>query len=128
ALPLGVDAYPPTPQLANFDAAQSIHSATNFVLTWNAFTGGNSNDIVVLAVEDGSGTDVFNTPDIFEPGMLDGTATSATITGGTLQVGTTYSGRLLFIKSGHRDTTSIPGALGATGYFKQTFFPVATLA
>ncbi len=128
ALNLPADAYPSTPQILNFAAAQSINSATNFIVTWSAFSGGTSTDFITFEVDDNTDMGIFGTPDLFDPGALDGTATSVAIPGGTLQPGTTYGGRLLFVKVSNRDTNSIAGAVGATGYFKQTFFTLATLA
>ncbi len=128
ALNLPADNYPTTPQIVNFTAAQSINSATNFIVRWNAFSGGTSRDFINLEIDDNMGMSFLGTPDIFEPGALDGTATSLTITGGTLQAGTTYEGRLLFVKTSTVDSNSVAGAIGGTGFFKQTFFTLATLA
>jgi hypothetical protein len=126
ALNLPADAYPTTPQILNFTAGQSINSATNFIVTWSAFSGGTSTDFITFELDDSMGMTITNTPDIFDPGALDGTATSVTIPGGTLAAGTTFNGRILFVKGSNRDTNSVPGAIGATGYFKQTFFVLAT--
>src|SRR5439155_20239734 len=46
ALNLPADNYPTTPQLANFAAAHTINSATNFIVRWNAFSGGTTNDYI----------------------------------------------------------------------------------
>ena len=128
ALNLSADNYPNTPQVSNFTAAQSVNSTTNFIVTWNVFTGGSSLDFITLSVDDSLGNTAFSTPDIGDVGALDGTATSVVITGGMLQVGMTYTGRVLFVKRTTTDTNSIPGALGLAGFFTQTEFPIITLA
>ncbi|MEI6082893.1 MAG: HYR domain-containing protein, partial [Verrucomicrobiota bacterium] len=128
ALTLPADAYPTTPQIVNFTAAQSINSATNFVLTWNAFSGGTASDFISLAIDDNFGAPITNTPDLFAPGVLNGSATSVTIPGGTLAAGTTYQGRLLFVKVSTTDSNSIAGAIGGAGFFKETSFSLATVA
>src|SRR5438552_8477590 len=104
ALNLPADAYPTTPQILNFTAGQSINSATNFIVTWSAFSGGASTDFIAFEVDDSMGMTVFSTPDLFALGALDGTATSVTIPGVTLAAGTTFNGRLLFVKGSNRDT------------------------
>ena len=128
ALNLPADNYPSTPQVSNFTAAQSINSVTNFTVTWNSFTGGTSLDFITLTIDDNFGNETFRTPNIGEVGALDGTATSVVITGGILQAGTTYTGRLLFVKRSTTDTNSIPGALGLAGFFKETEFSITTVA
>lgn len=125
-LNLPADAYPATtPHISNFTAAQTVDSAANFTLTWDAFSGGTASDFIVVDIDSSTGGG-FSTPDFDEPGALDGTATSLIISNNTLQAGTTYEGRLLFIKIMTSDTNSIPGATGVTAYFKQTVFNLVT--
>ena len=126
ALNLPADAYPTTPQIANFAAGQAINSATNFAVTWNPFAGGTTRDFISFELDDNFGQTVTNSPDLFAPDVLNGTATSFTIAGGILQAGTTYQGRLLFVRNSTIDSNSIAGAIGAAGFFKQTFFTLAT--
>ncbi len=124
ALALTGDAYPNPPQVLNFDAAQVIDASTNFVFTWGSFTNGTTNDVVSFEIDDGSGNTITNTPDLGQPGQLDGTATNFTIATGMLTAGTTNTGHLEFIKVIASDTNSVPGALGVTGYFAETEFSI----
>ncbi len=124
ALAVTGDAYPNAPQVLNFDAAQAIDSSTNFVFVWGSFTNGTTNDVVSFEIDDGSGNTITNTPDLGQPGQLDGTATNFTVAAGMLTAGTTNIGHLEFIKVIASDTNSVPGALGVTGYFADTQFSI----
>jgi uncharacterized repeat protein (TIGR01451 family) len=126
SLNLSGDSYPNTPQIQNFDAAQAINASTNFTLQWNS-SGGGTGDWVMLEVDDALGNIVLSTPDFAESNALRGTVTSLVITDGTLQASSTYSGQLVFARPVAVDTNSIPGAVGAAVYFKQTEFTLATL-
>ena len=127
SLSLASGSYPNTPQIANFAAGQLIYATTNFTLQWNS-SGGGTGDWVMLEVDDELGNLVLSTPDMAETNALHGTVTSLVITGGTLQASSTYTGQLVFARPVAVDTNSIPGAAGATVYFKKTDFPLATLA
>jgi hypothetical protein len=124
ALDLTGDDYPNPPQVLNFDAAQVIETSTNFVFVWGSFTNGTTNDAISFEIDDGSGNTITNTPDIGQPGQLDGTVTNFTIAAGMLTAGTTNTGHLEFIKVTASDTNSVPGALGITGYFAETQFSI----
>jgi Viral BACON domain len=124
ALTVTGDAYPNAPQVLNFDAAQVIDVSTNFVFTWGPFTNGTTDDVISFEIDDGSGNTITNTPDLGEPGQLDGTITNFTVTAGILTAGTTNTGHLEFIKVTARDTNSVSGALGVTGYFAETQFSI----
>ncbi len=126
SLNLSGDSYPNTPQIQNFDAAQAIDATTNFTLQWNG-SGGGTSDWVMLEVDDALGNVVLSTPDFSETNALHGTVTSWVIPAGTLQASSTYTGQLVFARPVAVDTNSIPGAAGATPYFKKTDFPLATL-
>ena len=121
---LSGDAYPNPPQILNFDAAQVIDASTNFVFVWGSFTNGTTNDVVSFEIDDGSGNTITNTPDLGQPGQLDGTATNFLVPAGLLTAGTTNTGHLEFIKIISNDTNSVPGALGVTTYFAQTQFNI----
>jgi hypothetical protein len=118
------DAYPNPPQVLNFDAAQVIDASTNFVFVWGSFTNGTTNDVVSFEIDDGSGNTITNTPDLGQPGQLDGTVTNFVVPAGVLVPGTTNTGLLEFIKVTASDTNSVPGALGVTGYFAETQFSI----
>jgi hypothetical protein len=124
ALGLTGDTYPNPPQILNFGAAQVIDASTNFVFMWGSFTNGNTNDAVSFEIDDASGNPITNTPDIGVPGQLDGTATNFLVPAGLLTAGTTNAGHLEFIKVITRDTNSVSGALGVTGYFAETRFSI----
>jgi uncharacterized repeat protein (TIGR01451 family) len=128
ALNLPGDNYPTTPQIQNFAAAQTVEPSTNFVVRWNTFTGGGATDLINFDIRDMQGNFVFSSPDSSDPTHLDGTATSFTIPAGTLQPGMNYFGDVLFAKVTTQDTNSIHGAVGNTGFFKLTQFPIATAA
>ena len=118
------DDYPNPPQVLNFDAAQVINASTNFVFVWGSFTNGTTNDVISFEIDDAFGNTITNTPDIGEPGQLDGTVTNFLVPAGILIAGTTNTGYLEFIKVTTRDTNSVPGVLGVTGYSEQTQFSV----
>lgn len=128
SLNLPTDNYPSTPQVSNFAAAQTIDSTSDFTLTWTAFSAGTTNDFILVDIADALDADVFATPDFDQTNALNGTATQVVIPGGTLAPGTNYTGRLIFGKRTALDTNTVPGAVGITAYFKQTEFPVTTLA
>lgn len=128
SLNLPTDNYPSTPQVSNFAAAQTLDSTSDFTLTWIAFSAGTSNDFIMVDIADALDADVFATPDFDQTNALNGTVTHVVIPGGTLAPGTNYTGRLIFGKRTALDTNTVPGAVGITAYFKQTEFPVTTLA
>src|SRR3954469_608121 len=47
---LGADAYPPTPQIANWSALQAIDSRSDFNVSWVPFTGGTAQDFIQVSV------------------------------------------------------------------------------
>lgn len=94
-LSLPASAYPNTPTITNFVAAQNIDWTQPFTVTWGAFIGAATFDYIQLVVER-NGTRVFATPDFGQPGALTGAATSATIPANTLIPGETYAATLAF--------------------------------
>lgn len=125
---LGGD-FPVTPQALNANAAQSVDALVPFTVTWNAWAGGTVGDYVQFQVEDASGNPLFSTPELGEPGALNGlSATSITIPAGTLTPGTTYSGRVIFAHISQVNTTDYgQGVKAYSGYFSQTYFPLVTV-
>lgn len=128
ALPLSADAYPPTPRLANWTDAQDVEADQPFTFTWDVFTAGTTNDVIILDVSDSGGNTVFSSPFLLESDALNGAATSVTMPSNTLAWGTTYTGRLSFFKRTALNTNAYPHVPGVAGYFKQTQFPVVTPA
>ncbi len=125
-LPLAPDAYPPTPRVANWTDAQTIEADQPFTFTWDAFTGGTTNDVVIVDVTDADGSRVFSTPFVLEPDALNGMATAAVMPANMLSWGNTYKGRASFFKRTVLNTNAYPHVTGVAGYFKQTQFPVVT--
>lgn len=119
-LSLPADAYPTTPQILNYATAQSIDPSNNFTLSWSAFGGGTSNDFVLVEIESASLQTVLESGAPGQPGALNGTSTSLVIPAHTLSPGETYALRLMFLRVGYLDETSIPGALGVAGLIKRT--------
>ena len=118
--------YPNAPRISNWTAAQNIIATNNFVLTWDAFSGGTTNDYIQVGIENTEGTILFETGEPGDPTALNGTHTSVTIPANTLPPGTTCHGWLIFAKLISLNTTNYPGALGFSVYFTQTEFPLAT--
>ncbi len=129
-LSLTGDTYPNTPTILNFSATQSVDPLNDFTLQWGAFTGGSSNDFVRVTVREISAifgdTTVFESANVGQPGALNGTSTSVLIPANTLTSGTTYKAELLFGKLVAMDTTSYPGVLGFSAYYKKTEFDIIT--
>ena len=118
------DAYPNTPRISNYTAAQEINPNQDFVLTWDAFAGGTTNDYVSLAMYS-SGLKVFQTPDEpWKDGALNGLSNSVRIPAYTLGGGSNFYAKLMFLKATSVDRTSFPAAMGVVGYFKTTEFPL----
>lgn len=120
--------YPNAPQLLNFAATQSVNPSNTFVLSWDTFTGGSASDFIGLEIsaEDDSSGESFETPNFNEPGALNGTNTSVTISAFTFAPGRTYRGELLFVKVLQVDTNTYPGATAAAAYVTITFFELRT--
>ena len=120
------NAYPPTPHISNFDAAQFLQPANDFTLTWDALPASDAHDFVQLTIMDEYGDQVYQTPNFWEDGSLSGAAVSATIPAGTLGAAQTYTAKLLFAKKTDGDTNSFPAGVGAASYYKQVQFSLGT--
>ena len=119
-LNLAGNLYPPTPRISNFDAAQAVNPAADFILSWDPLAGGTVNDYIQVSIRScGEGdNEILFTPSPGEPGALNGTATSFTIAARRLRPGQGYNVELLVAKPSAFDTTTYPGALGLAAYFK----------
>jgi len=125
-VPLTGNLYPAPPVIANFTAAQSVNSSNSFMLTWNPFTNGTASDFILVEINERLGNDtfldIFRTPGIGEPGVLDGTATSVNLPANTFAAGSTYDVSITFVKGVHLSTAGYPplvaGAYGAETAFK----------
>lgn len=102
---------PPAPQVANFDAAQSVNPQTAFALSWNTWVGATTNDRVNLTLTDATGNVVFSAAtDCTGQNTLAATDSSLTVPAGRLTANTTYSGYLTFgawLGGGSDDSTQI---------------------
>ncbi len=124
-LPPG-DAYPNAPRVNNAYNAQLISFDADFVLGWDAFVGGTSNDFVRVEITDLAGNFVFKSKGITKNGTLTGLSNSVVIPAFTLAPGAGYKATLQFEKVLSRDPASYPGSLGVAGYFTRTYFGMAT--
>ncbi|MHC1765573.1 MAG: Ig-like domain-containing protein [Verrucomicrobiia bacterium] len=124
-LNLGSGAFPNTPQIANFTAAQAVDPETPFVVNWNAFEGGTSGDFIQFTVMDDDNNVLFQTGWPGQPTALDGTARSATIPANRLASGKNR-GVVWFLKVTERNTSAFGGAPGMAGAGKETVFSLRT--
>jgi hypothetical protein len=99
--------YPNTPQIMNYDAAQAINPAADFVLQWNGFTGASGTDSVSVSLINPVTFWIWTAPDPCVPRALANTATSVTIPAGTLQGGTTYDCTLAYTRFPYSSTNAI---------------------
>jgi hypothetical protein len=116
---------PPTPTINNLPAAQTIDHTGDFTLQWGSL-GGSSLTIVQLLVLDSASNSVYESPAPFQPGALDGTATSAVIPANALPPGATLTAHLAAANPGFPDTNSYAGAVGISVLAKDTQFPMVT--
>ena len=126
-LALAADAYPAAPVIANWADLQAVEPDQPLTISWRAFTNATANDFVSLAVDEWDGNPVVSSPDLLQPGALNGTNSAVVIAANTLDYGTNYEGRVLIMKRTALATTNYPGASGLAGYYRQTIFPVTTL-
>ncbi len=120
------DAYPVVPHVNNAYNAQLISFDSDFVLSWDAFLGGTSNDFVRVEITDLAGNFVFKSKGITKNGTLTGLSNSVVIPAFTLAPGAGHKATLQFEKVLSRDPASYPGSLGVAGYFTRTYFGMAT--
>ena len=132
-LSLTNDAYPKAPRISNYAAAQHIDGTTKFVLTWDAFPGGTTNDFIQVSLGPSLfggplGSSSFSaysgTPAYGAAGALDGTATNWVISRKQLYAGMTYQATLLFVKGVGTNPNGYPGAPGIAGYYAMTTFQI----
>jgi hypothetical protein len=119
------------PRIANFNEAQAVDPSANFVVNWDAFAGGTTNDFIGLSLADANGVVVFRSATFgVEPGLtlLDGTSTSILIASNKLSWGQTYFGYLIFERDVAVQTNDYAGALGLIGFAKATSFTLNTAA
>lgn len=125
-LALPSDKYPPLPVIANWNDLQAVENAFPVEIVWGAFTNGTVNDQVYLEITDSLGRVVASTAALLTSGALNATNLSAQLPSGTLGANASYVGRLLFLKRTGL-STNISGAIGVSGYSRETTFPINTL-
>ena len=124
SVPLTAAGYPPSPRIANLEAAQVIDGTADFTLTWDALSGPEPGDGLVLAVRDAAGRTWFETPGPAESGLLAGTNDRIQIPSLTLPSGVALTGVLRCLRVELLDTNTIPGAVIYSGTFSETRFPL----
>jgi len=89
-LSFGSDAYPNTPNAQNYNALQAVDPTQALTISWDAFTGGTTDDLIQIEIEDQQENTVFNSggPDSMD--ALDGTATSVVVPANTLSANSSY--------------------------------------
>lgn len=110
------DDYPAAPRILNLEEFQANDPAQSFTLNWNAFSGADADDRILIIGNNRSEDGDL----IFE--FLDATATSYDIPGGTLSLENGYEFELLFIK----DTDGLETPDTIIGYISGTTFEVST--
>lgn len=123
---LAAGPFPPAPGIANLGDAQAINPANDFTLTWNAFPGGRTNDLIYCTIQTVTGMVVQTSSLPGASNAMDGTVTSILIPANTLKPGHSYIGRLGFVTVQSTVTNQYPGAFGATLYLSQSDFYIKT--
>lgn len=126
SLTIATNHYPNAPRLTNWAQAQMVDATSDFTLFWQSFSGGTSNDITQLIIQDSLSNEVFNSGGFGDIGTLSGTNGSVLIPAGTLETNQQYRAQLLFLRIAALDTNAIPGAIGLAGLFSATQFDINT--
>ncbi len=118
------DAYSAAPRISNHGALQAIDSAAPFTLAWDAFSGADADDFVVLGIEDPmNGYETVFESDFLAPG-----STSLEIPAGLLQPGRIYLTWIAFVNVVDKNETAFAGATGLAGYLSETKTYIRTAA
>lgn len=128
ALRLGGVDFPPAPRLRNIRALSRRQGAHEYVLAWDPFVGGTTNDIIVLT--EGSSSlyylDGSLTPPPGHARALDGTATSVFLRDDFID--STNQFRLVFIKVTDRQTNAAGDWVGIAGVASETLAGFSAVA
>ena len=111
------DAYPITPHIENAVEFKTSDLLQNFTLNWNAFSGSNDGDQVLVQIWDNT-----NDNDLLME-FLDRSATSFVIPGGTLVADRNYDLNITFI---NQTAASPPGVDAIIGYLTTTQVEIST--
>lgn len=124
SIPMSItgDVYPAPGVLLNYDAAQQLPYSEYNQFSWQPFAGATASDFIQFQIEDVNGHNVWSTPDIGQPGALNGLATRTILPPNTLSVGIIYVGTLRFVKVQQGSSGAYPGVPGMAGYFTDTHF------
>jgi len=123
--------FPAPPHVQNWAAAQQVDPSQDFVLRWDTFVNGTTNDFIQVTLTMTGGpmfeaTDVYRSPQPWEAAALNGTATSIVLSKDLFSFyGTpysTYTARILFAKRLASIPNTPPGAPGDSAAFSQTDF------
>ncbi len=107
----------------NFENGQLVVDSTaQFTFSWNAFTDHDANgmDVIMLLISKTAGNSTVSRM------VLPATATSQTFAANFFQKNENYVVDLSFVKVSKRDTSSVGGSTGLTGYTKTTHVFVST--
>ncbi len=118
---------PPTPRLVNFADVQSVDPGEPLTLVWDFDAAPKRDDFVQVYVNLGH-AEMFSTPDLGEPGALDGTSRSVTIPAGTLAPGGIHSLNLEITRLVSTNSDCCPDVEGAGAMFTSTAVDLITLA
>jgi hypothetical protein len=117
---------PPTPHLLNFVEVHAVNPGAPLKLTWDFDAPPESDDFVQVYVNLGH-AEVFSTPDLAQPGALDGTSRSVSIPAGTLQEGRVYSLNLEITRLVSTNSECYPYAEGLGCTFRSVAVDVTTV-
>jgi len=124
AVPLSMsgDSYPSNaPHVSNFPTVQNVIPGKDFILTWDPFVGGTTNDYIQVDIGD-----FFSTPSPGSARALNGTNTFVLVPGSCFLASRTNGSDILFATLTAVNTTNISGSYGFAGYYKKTWFNVVT--
>lgn len=125
-LTLTGDNYPSITKFTGYAANKSINAASAKTFNWNAISDGLASDWVFFEIEDENGNTVFETPDPGESGALTGLSTSATISAGLLNAGTTYTAYLFVIRPVDLNEDYAVGVTAVAAYGKSLEMEIRT--
>jgi hypothetical protein len=112
---------PPAPHISNFLATEAVDPTKPFTLTWDPFPGGTKADYVEVSFGP------FLSPNPYEAGALNGTATSLVIPANTLSnYNTAYGGGIAFFRYNSTTNTSAP-YIAYAGLETGTEFAIETI-
>ena len=125
-LNLPADSIPPPLRVSNFLEAQHIDPTAEFTLMWDAPEGARVSDLITFSLESSTGT-VYQTSLIAgNSNALAGTETSLRLPANLLPASRTVVGLLTYVRVTALKY-SYSNAVGYSGWFSQTDFPLRTV-